>query len=696
MFFYADKEYDITEIGGKGCGLFRLVRYGFSVPDFFVIGVETDISADCFPEELNHRAAAIGGGAFAVRSSGVSEDGEEASFAGQYHTELNVPFEGLFEAVRKVALSVQGQSIVSYSKHAGLPLCKTAVIVQRQISGKVSGVLFSTSPFEKDEVLIESVEGCGEQLVGGIKTPQILRFKKGTRAEGYINELLDAAQFLEHAEGCSVDVEWTYDGEKLWFLQLRKQTVVSDEIPQIPQRKWNMYVYRDFTVFSHSVQARATESELQTKLFGFSVPVEEGLLVCGREFYSEENDLKTNLVWERLDKGTFFYEFLEKIEKSVRRTRARTAVVAKTDYSGYSKKRLISAYRREISAYINSYVPMMMRPDDYLYNKFTALAGEKRAQEIIKTVSALIPKTYYSEEHCSYLKAVASGNSANYINKYEWKNNPLGIQFDIVTEREFEARSQGLSPLQAQKSLKALSAKKRGERSRARMELAELCGEEKTLANLILLFIYYRTRTAENSDRYFYYIRKNLLSEIANRYGLDDKTLLLYRTDELEELLVHGKRLKKSETVKRKNGETIIFHNGGNTTYFGGNSFTLLKKLLPDKRAKGAVYGEIACSGAVTGRVKIVKRFADAENAGSGCIIVSSMITPDLTLALEKAAGIITDEGGITCHAAIIAREYAIPCLVGTKIATRILEDGMIVKLDCIEGCFSVTENTDL
>lgn len=696
MFFYTNKEYDITEIGGKGWGLFKLVRYGFPVPDFFVIGTGTDFSADSFSEELNYRAAAIGGRAFAVRSSGVSEDGEEASFAGQYHTELNVSLEGLFEAVKKVSSSAKEQNVSSYSKYSGLSSGKTAVVVQRQISGIVSGVMFSTSPFAKDEILIESVEGCGEQLVGGIKTPQTLRFKNGARAEGYINELLDAAQFLEHAEGCPVDIEWTYDGEILWFLQLRKQTVLSDEIPQIPQRKWNMYVYRDFTVFSHSVQARATEIELQTQLFGFSVPVEEGLLVCGREFYSEENDLKTNFVWERLDRCNFFYTFLEKIEKSVRRTRARAAAVAKTNYSNYSKKRLISAYRREISAYINSYVPMMMRPDDYLYNKFTSLAGEKRAQEIVKVVSALIPRTYYSDEHRSFLKAVARGNSAEYIKKYEWKNNPLAKQFEIVTEREFEIRSQGLSPLQAKKSLDALSVKERGEKARARKTLAKLCDEEKTLANLILRFIYYRTRTAENSDRYFFYIRKNLLSEIANRFGMDDKTLLLYRTSELEELLVSGKKLKKAEVAKRKNGDAIVFLDGKYQTYFGGNSFSLLKELLPEESVKAAVRGEIACAGSVVGRVKVVSCFADAKNVENGCIIVSSMITPDLTLALEKAAGIITDEGGITCHAAIIAREYAVPCLVGTKIATRCLKDGMMVKLDCIEGCFSVTENMDL
>lgn len=209
------------------------------------------------------------------------------------------------------------------------------------------------------------------------------------------------------------------------------------------------------------------------------------------------------------------------------------------------------------------------------------------------------------------------------------------------------------------------------------------------MINLISRFTYYRTRTAENSDRYFYYIRKNLLGEIARRTGLKDETLALYKFDEICSLF-KGERLNKRELNKRKSGDVLIFTDGGVKTYFGANSYLLLKKLLPECSVEGAVYGEVACAGEVTGKVKVVSSFADAEDMRDGQILVTSMTTPDITLALEKAAGIITDEGGITCHAAIIAREYAVPCLVGTKVATRILRDGMTVRLDCITGNFQI------
>jgi pyruvate,water dikinase len=94
--------------------------------------------------------------------------------------------------------------------------------------------------------------------------------------------------------------------------------------------------------------------------------------------------------------------------------------------------------------------------------------------------------------------------------------------------------------------------------------------------------------------------------------------------------------------------------------------------------------------GEASGRVKIVNSFLQAQDVEKGDIIVTTMTTPEITIALDKAAGIITDEGGVTCHAAIIAREYAIPCLVGTQNATKLLKDGMFVKIDCINGSVEI------
>jgi len=81
-----------------------------------------------------------------------------------------------------------------------------------------------------------------------------------------------------------------------------------------------------------------------------------------------------------------------------------------------------------------------------------------------------------------------------------------------------------------------------------------------------------------------------------------------------------------------------------------------------------------------------LKGAADVSKVKRGDILVTSMTTPELAPAMEKAAAFITDEGGILCYAAIVACEINKPCIIGTKIATKVLKDGDLVEVDAIKG----------
>jgi phosphohistidine swiveling domain-containing protein len=96
--------------------------------------------------------------------------------------------------------------------------------------------------------------------------------------------------------------------------------------------------------------------------------------------------------------------------------------------------------------------------------------------------------------------------------------------------------------------------------------------------------------------------------------------------------------------------------------------------------------GQIAYAGIVQGRARILKTSSHSENFQDGEIIVTGMTTPDFAPLLRRAGAIITDEGGITCHAAIVARELKKPCIIGTKIATQVLKDGDLVEVDADNG----------
>ncbi len=88
--------------------------------------------------------------------------------------------------------------------------------------------------------------------------------------------------------------------------------------------------------------------------------------------------------------------------------------------------------------------------------------------------------------------------------------------------------------------------------------------------------------------------------------------------------------------------------------------------------------------------VKIVLSSTDFAKFNKGDILVASMTRPEYVPVMKKAKAIITDEGGITCHAAIVSRELNIPCIIGTKNATRILQDGDEVEVDANNGTIKI------
>lgn len=113
----------------------------------------------------------------------------------------------------------------------------------------------------------------------------------------------------------------------------------------------------------------------------------------------------------------------------------------------------------------------------------------------------------------------------------------------------------------------------------------------------------------------------------------------------------------------------------------------LQKTVLPPKpKNTENLEGLIACPGWIKGPAKIVKSATEIHKVKEGDILIAVMTRPDYLPAIKKAAAIITDEGGITSHAAIIAREFNIPCLIATRHATKIFHDNEWLEIDTGSG----------
>jgi phosphohistidine swiveling domain-containing protein len=128
---------------------------------------------------------------------------------------------------------------------------------------------------------------------------------------------------------------------------------------------------------------------------------------------------------------------------------------------------------------------------------------------------------------------------------------------------------------------------------------------------------------------------------------------------------------------------------------FGENNYQKYSKvLLPaiTKKLK-VISGKTAYPGKVKGRVRILLSRQDISKFVKGEILVTVSSNPEFMSAIKKSKAIIADEGGIACHAAIISREFKIPCIIGTKIATQILKNGDLVEADADKGIVRILES---
>jgi pyruvate, water dikinase len=106
------------------------------------------------------------------------------------------------------------------------------------------------------------------------------------------------------------------------------------------------------------------------------------------------------------------------------------------------------------------------------------------------------------------------------------------------------------------------------------------------------------------------------------------------------------------------------------------------------KEIKGDVIltGQGASPGIASGKVRIIHDIKELNKVQKGDILVTEMTNPDMVVSMQKSSAIVTNEGGLTCHASIVSREMGIPAVVGTGNATEVLKDGEIISVDGFSG----------
>ncbi|TKJ17946.1 hypothetical protein CEE44_04700 [Candidatus Woesearchaeota archaeon B3_Woes] len=198
------------------------------------------------------------------------------------------------------------------------------------------------------------------------------------------------------------------------------------------------------------------------------------------------------------------------------------------------------------------------------------------------------------------------------------------------------------------------------------------------------------------------YMCLHLLEDLAKRVDMDLKEFMkVYTFKDIYNLLDNKTKLTKKQIEDHK--KCLIFHNinGKLYRYSGEEGQKYIEKLLKfdEEELDKEIKGTVANMGKVKGKVKIVnvrdlKQFIkDTKKFKKGEILVTTMTSPIMVPIIEKAGAIVTVEGGICSHAAVISREFKIPCIVGADNATKILKDGDYVEVDANKGVVMVIKN---
>ncbi len=276
---------DLSLVGGKALNLGQLTQSGFRVPAGFCVTTEAyrtsllpdggsqEIKVDfespalkisvTLAEEIIAAYHSIGSGRVAVRSSATAEDREDASFAGQQDTFLNVEDDiALLRAIEACWASLWTERAIVYREDRGLDSeeLAMAVIVQQMVDAEIAGVLFSLDPTGSGDLVIESSWGLGEATVSGLVTPDHFRISRedGSIRDQQIHDKstmvttsgpssvpsnkrnqpsLGAAQLqrlwqlgmdIEAAYGSPQDIEWAYADGHFHILQARPITAIAE------------------------------------------------------------------------------------------------------------------------------------------------------------------------------------------------------------------------------------------------------------------------------------------------------------------------------------------------------------------------------------------------------------------------------------------------------------------------------------
>lgn len=188
----------------------------------------------------------------------------------------------------------------------------------------------------------------------------------------------------------------------------------------------------------------------------------------------------------------------------------------------------------------------------------------------------------------------------------------------------------------------------------------------------------------------------SMLHKIASELGLEYRQFTMLSPDEIIKGL--NGDIAKEELRKRGirradlNWFLLVNKEGTSVVVEDKDDIEFLKEAILPRANKDIteIPGIVAYPGKISGVARIIMNRDEFDKMHPGDILVSTMTTPDFVILMQQASAIVTDIGGLLCHAAIVSREIHKPCIIGTKNATQILKDGDMVEVNADKGIVKI------
>ncbi|NES81811.1 MAG: hypothetical protein F6K10_10635 [Moorea sp. SIO2B7] len=696
-------------------------------------------------QTINHYYSQLSADFVAIRSSAIEEDQVHAAGAGIFSTFLNTPRKDLWTNIKRCWASLFSQQAIDYFRIKSniTPDLRIAIIVQRMIKSEISGVAFSINPVneKRNQIVIESALGLGEGVVSGSITPDHYRVDKlnfkiieksissqkmtvQTASDGGIQliemgdtprvnpklndkQIIKLAQYITAIESIyniPVDVEWAWKNKKFYFLQSR------------PISQFNALLQETDNFPTHIETPSEQRSNYE---FWWSDHESQWAIDCRLYILYTYRDI----IWNQIDDALIYTingnssAYIS--QANVKAARERGEVYLQSDYLPilekvgrecvnrhqqlYQQLKNISfseIYTSNILQIFNNFIDTFSLTFSY-YKASGPLATEILIQELshsfsdeeLHILSLPTQLDIRNVEQLDWLELLKHPFSRNRLLKHAEKH-PWMVMNHFTDDEIIKTLTQRFEESQGQQNAQDILSEK--QQLKAKQQLI-LKGKENllNLVDCLQVVSSFRTTLKGCWAGMDYYLIP-LFQEICRRTGETIKDLnRYYHIQDIIRLIETGETLSQADKRQRESGILGLWSNAKMTYYYGQEAEKLYREKVNEFTDLSQLQGIVANSGDsrfVRGRARIlecnnvIQARELRKSFQKGDILVTAMAQLNTWFFLELASAIVTDEGGMLSHAAILAREMNIPCIVGTHSATSVIKDEDLIVIDTIKG----------